>query len=239
MYGWRARLGIIYPSEGTLEQEWYKFLPEGVSIHVARVGESREELDIVELALEGQIDLLKPAVTRLTFVEPDCIAFACTSGSFMKGVSHAERISKVLEEVAGIPVTTAASSSVKALKELGVERVAVATPYEDRVNEALKGFLEESGFEVVSMEGLQMVGAEMCALPPQRSYQLAREVDRPEADGVFISCTGFRTAEILEVLELDLGKPVVSANQAMIWDLLRMAGVKDRVKGYGRLLEEH
>ena len=239
MYGWRARLGIIYPSEGTLEQEWYKFIPEGVSIHTGRVGHNREELDTVEYAFEGQLELLKPAATRLSLVEPDCIVFGCTSGSFMKGVDYADRIIDTIREAAGVQATTAASSSLKALKVLGIKKVAVATPYKDAVNMALERFLEEGGFKVVSMKGLQMTGAEMCELPPQHSYQLAKEVDRSEADGVFISCTGFRTAETLSVLELDLGKPVVNANQAMIWNSMRLARVKDHVKGYGSLLEEH
>jgi len=61
-------------------------------------------------------------------------------------------------------------------------------------------------------------------------------VNIPEADAVFISCTSVRTFEIIAPLERDLGKPVISSNQATIWHALRKTGIRDTIEGYGRLL---
>jgi len=56
------------------------------------------------------------------------------------------------------------------------------------------------------------------------------------ADAVFLSGTGMPTVTVLESLEQDLGKPVISSASAMMWHALRLAGVGQSVMGYGRLL---
>ena len=72
-------------------------------------------------------------------------------------------------------------------------------------------------------------------IAPEVSYRLARQANDPKAEAVFISCNTFRTLEILEALEQDLGKPVVRANQATMWESLRLAGVNPKLEGVGRL----
>jgi maleate isomerase len=68
--------------------------------------------------------------------------------------------------------------------------------------------------------------------------EFARGLDRPEADTIFISCGALRTIEVIDALEAASGKPVVASNQAMAWDCLRLAGIDDRIEGYGRLLRD-
>ena len=70
----------------------------------------------------------------------------------------------------------------------------------------------------------------------ERAYRLAREADAPAADAVLLSGTGLPTVGVLELLERDLGKPVLSSNQASLWRALRMAGVREPITGFGRLL---
>ena len=71
---------------------------------------------------------------------------------------------------------------------------------------------------------------------PERAYRLGRAVDTPDVQAVYLSGTGMPTVTILETLEQDLGKPVISAASAMMWQALRLAGVRQSVSGYGRLL---
>ncbi len=75
--------------------------------------------------------------------------------------------------------------------------------------------------------------------PPSVWYNLACEVDSPEAECVLLACSGIRTAAIMEPLESDLGKPVVSAPAVSIWAGLRLAGVKVPVSGRGVLLADY
>ena len=96
-----------------------------------------------------------------------------------------------------------------ALNTLGIKRVALGTPYSEEITLKGKAHLEGSGFEVVSYGRLKNV-TDIYAETPERAYQLGRSVDSPEAQAVFLSRTGMPTIQILDVLEQDLGKPVLS-----------------------------
>jgi maleate isomerase len=116
----------------------------------------------------------------------------------------------------------------------------VATPYIKELNTLEKNFLEAHGFDVLQIRGLSLVrnldiGKEL----PSTAYRLAHEVFKTEADAIFISCTNLRTIEIIKALEADLGRPVVTSNQASMWKSLRTGGIREKIPGYGLLLEEH
>jgi maleate cis-trans isomerase len=126
---------------------------------------------------------------------------------------------------------------------LGARRVAVATPYVDFVNESERAFLQEYGFEVTSMHGLRLGETQeerrgIGRVPPEHVYRMARLVDRPEAEAIFISCTNLATLGVIRRIEDDLGKPVVTSNQACFWGCLRLLGLQDRIEGHGRLLRD-
>ena len=224
MYGWRARIGLIYPALGVLDQEFSKFVPDGVSIHITRV-------------MSGEMEEVERATRQLIQAKVSCIALACTVMSFEKGVGFNEELINKIKSVSGVPATTTSTAAVTALKELRINRIVVASPYSNERNKQLKKFLEDSSLRVVKVGGRYFSNELMDEQTPEIVYKLAREADSPKADGVFIPCTGLRTAEILSVLEDDLGKPVVSANQATMWMSMRMARVKAHVQGCGRLLE--
>ena len=77
------------------------------------------------------------------------------------------------------------------------------------------------------------------ATAPEEVYALAKRVDRPEAEAILLSCTDLATLDVIERLETETGKPVVSSNTATFWFALRRAGIDDRLDGFGRLLKEH
>ncbi len=122
-------------------------------------------------------------------------------------------------------------ATVAALRVIGARNVAVGAPYPDSVTERFARFLEDSGFGVVHWAALQMTTEwEIGNASPSVWRRLAQDVDRPQADAVVLGCTGIRTAEVLTSLEDELGKPVVSAPQAMIWHPLQLMGV-DATRG--------
>ncbi|MEW6081015.1 MAG: Asp/Glu racemase [Bacillota bacterium] len=238
-YGWRARIGLInIASSAVMEPEFYAMIPEGVAVLTARVtlGKVTPE-ELASLSEKGgQVE----GVTRaLATARPHVITFGCTAGSFVKGPGYDQGIVRMMEEVSGgIRCTTTTTAVVEAAKALGLRRLAVGTPYIDEVNERATRFLEAVGFQIVSMKGLGIV--DDFTIGEQTSatvYNLAREVDVPEADGVFLSCTNLRGAEVIQALELDLGKPVITAIQATVWHSLRLVGVREPVRGFGRLME--
>ena len=128
---------------------------------------------------------------------------------------------------------------INALKAMNIKKVAVATPYINELDEKERFFLEESipGLKVTKIQGLGILSSfEKGNLEPISAYRAAREVDSAEAEAVFISCTAWRTFEIIQTLERDIGKPIITSNQATLWAALKVLGVSG-LSGYGRLLE--
>jgi maleate isomerase len=234
-YGWRAKLGIIYTSSSTImESEFYAMAPRGVSSHTSRVYLGRVTAD--ELIQTG---VRAVEAARLLATAPlQAIVFGCTSGSFLMGPDYDRELAKELSEVTNpIPVTTTTTAVVRALEALDLSKIVIATPYTDDINERACGYFDAIGHEIMGVQGLQITtDLEMTQLSPEKIYQLARSSWNPDADGMVISCTSLRTIEILEALEADIGKPVISANQASFWAALRMAGVHEAVPGFGQLL---
>ncbi|MBI4182707.1 MAG: aspartate/glutamate racemase family protein [Proteobacteria bacterium] len=238
-YGWRGRVGLISPStNSTLEPEFYRMAPAGVSIHTSRVLQlGRQQDESYRIMAEG----IARASRELATVEVDVIAFGCTSCTYFVS---ADEISATMNRLAGVPAIVTAQAVVRALKALGAKRVALGSPRTDYVTGREVKFLEESGFEVVSVHAMTLgeTEAERRAIgrvPPRSMLRLARTIDRPEADVVFISCTQLPTVEMIAGIEEALEKPVVGSNQATFWSCLRLMGLNTAVPGFGRLLAEH
>jgi maleate isomerase len=196
-----------------------------------------EPLSINVVTNVGETEEIEKASKALRITKPNAIAYACTSGSFVKGIGWDREISTRIEKVSGAKATTTSTAAIEALRALGVKKVAVAAPYPDDVNGTLTKFLQQNGFEVVRMRGLGLKYAwDIGNTPPSGVYQHAISADSPEADGVLIPCTAFPTLEIIESLEEDLRKPVVSANQATMWKAAALAGVSQKMEGLGSLM---
>ncbi len=236
MYGKRGKIGLIVPPMNTvIESEFNRMIPEGVSVHSARP--DYEDPKATPEAIIRMSEDVVTAAQRVGKAEVDVIAWGCTSGSFLKGVGFDKELIKGIEEATGITGLTTSTAVIEALSELNFKKVAVATPYIDSINKGLQVFLEGNGLEVANMKGLQIIEAgKIGRQEPSVAYNIAKDVDTPEADGVFISCTDFRTIDILQKLEDELGKPVTSSNQATLWAALNRIGVSDPIKGYGSLL---
>lgn len=225
MYGWRNRLGLIVTSsDRTSEGEYFRHAPEGVSVHVSRM--LLEEGVANANTLERMSEDTERCAELLATTDVDTVAYSCTIGSMIKGPEYGLEIEQRIEDIIDAPAVTTAMSIKRALDALDIESIAVTTPYIEELNEREEEFLETAGYDVVEMNGLGCkTDEEICANHPETAYQNARKIDREEADCVFISCTGYRTFEIIERLEKDLNKPVVTSNQATLWDALQSMGI--------------
>ena len=228
---WKCQLGIIVPSwNTTMEYECWRMAPEGVSIHASRIAHTADS-DEASLRMAEKAP---GAAELLAHAKVQAICFGCTGGSFRKlGVD--QEIIKNIETLTKTPTTTTSTAILDALKHLQIKSVAIASPYAERTNGLLAKFLEYSGFRVASQKGLDVECPAF--LPPESAYRLAMDVDCKDADMILISCTNFRSMEVIRQLEKELGKPVVSSNSASMWKLLQLAGVKRKVEGLGRLFE--
>jgi maleate isomerase len=243
MYGYRARIGLIVPSSNTVcEREVAALCPAGVAAYATRV--------LFEPTLDG-LRAMKTHVERASLElssEGICqiIAFCCTVGSMLGGVEAETELLHLIEKTAGTRAVTTATAVHAAFDALAVSRVAVATPYTSEINRSEKESLEHRGIQVTDIQGHheslaphQLRNDMIGRLTPEDAYAMARRVNGQDNQAIFISCTNFRAIEIIERLERETGKPVVSSNQATLWFALRKLRIKDRIKGFGRLLEEH
>lgn len=233
MYGWRARIGLVVPSNNTVvEPEFARMAPDGVSAHAARIRSHG-------LAPDAILDMVKNsmrAIEELHAGEMSVIAYACLATTLVKGVQWNAKFTREVEEVTAKPAITAAAATTDALRASGAHRVAVATPYPERINRLLSDFFESSGLEIVSLRSVAVADSlEVCRLSPSVAYRIARQADTEEAEAVCIVATDFPTIDVLDSLERDLGKPVVSTNQALMWRALGLAGVALAVDGFGAL----
>jgi maleate isomerase len=235
---WRARIGVLFPGNSIVDRELWQLVPDGVTVHVNRLGsvEALTQPYSAAVALSrSQSRQLEDATENLRIIEPSCVTYACTSGSFVGGIGHDKTIIDRLTPVARVPVSTTSTAMVRALRALGIDRVAVGVPYLGELGERLQTFLEGSGLKVVNVSALELPHG-FATVPAGEAYRLGRRADTAAADAVFIACTALHTLEVLEALEADLDKPVVTANQATMWDALRLAGVSTRrLDGRGAL----
>jgi arylmalonate decarboxylase len=235
-YGWLGKIGLIVPASNTvMAHEWGLIAPEGVSVHTARVTQSgrSSQASFDEMAAATTL-----AAEQLRSAGVDVVAYGCTSGSFMTSPTE---ITRGIAEAAGCPATNSAESAIAALRAVGAARVALATPYMDYIHEREIAYLVEAGFEVVASLnlGLGETEAERFAIrtvPPRAVFRMARSVDRPNADAIFVSCTSLASLEVIPAIETHLGKPVVTSNQATLWNVLRMLGIRQALRAGGRLL---
>ncbi len=236
MYGWRARIGLIVPSSNTtMESEFWRLSPQGITIHTARI----RLVEVTPDALREMAGSALRAAEDLATAEVDIIVYGCTTGSLLEGIEWENKLRESIEKHTGIKTITTAQAVVEALRKLGAKKIVVATPYIEELNQREKRFLEDNGFEVLRIKGLDIIkNTDIGRQPPWVAYRLAKEVFHRDADAVFISCTNFRTIEIIAPLEQDLGKPVISSNTASFWLALRTLNLGTVIRGYGKLLEQ-
>ena len=243
MFGWRGRIGVLLPpGNPTVEPELSAMVPAGVTLHFGRletppsVGKAGEHAGMEERIRAYREGLTGPT-SALSQVRPAVVLLAHTASSYAVGYGNEQPLVDRIAALAGAPALLAAQAVLAALRHLGVKRLALGTPYPESISRQGKAYWEAAGFEIAGYHRLDDV-TDIYAENEERAYLLARQADAPEADAVLLSGTGLPTVAVLETLERDLGKPVVSSNQASLWQALRIAGVRESIAGYGRLLRE-
>ena len=233
----RAKIGyVLLATEQTVQDDVIKLQPAGVGIHFTRAAIPDS---ITNESLAAQAALLADcAASLLPDGSLDVVCYACTSGSLVIGE---ERVFAELNRGApNAKATSLITGVIRALKQVGAQRIVVATPYLDEVNQREVDYLEQAGFEVISLRGLNLEkDSDMVRVAPDYITEFALAQDHPDADAIFVSCGALRTLDVIAEIESRAGKPAICSNQAMIWDCLRLAGIDDQYSGYGCLLSKY
>lgn len=237
----RARFGILVPFTNTnLEPDLALLKPDGVSLHFARLGgyDQDEIPDAAQMHGLGAADLDEP-LHLLQGTRPDVIMYGCTSATLTHGIAFDRALAERIRAGSGAETVTAAGALVHALGFLGAKRIGFASPYVPMINDMAVDFLSDSGVETVTRsevdESLDNYG--QGELDPQAVYDLGLAADHQDAQAIVLSCTDMRSVETIARLEQAVRKPVISSNQAMVFQAMQLAGITEAMPGYGQLLE--
>ncbi len=236
MFGWRARIGYIDPGVYLYSQECDQILPEGVVWAMVTLGVDR----LVPEEFERAFDKYLAAGKMLASREVDFIICIGTPLQLNVGYEKSLEMARRIQETTGIPTILQLTALVNALNKLSAKKVVIVTPFEKEHNENHKRFLEEHGFDVLNAEGLGLKrNLDITKQPPYASYRLAMEAFRetPQADAVWIGCPAWPVLANIDVLEKDIGKPVLSNMTNGLYAALTALNIKSPIKGYGELLE--
>jgi maleate isomerase len=235
-HGSRLRIGMLLPAVNTeAEPQMDAMLPAGVTLHTTR-------LRMVESAAPAELltmtERVEDGAKLLADAGVDRILFHCTAvTTFAPGL--ADSICERITKATGLPALATGDAVVAALNRLGAKKIVMVTPYLAEVNRNEVAFLGRHGISVLREYGSGLIYAkDFRTIEPQAWYRKAMEMRDDAADAYFLSCAQVRVGEIIAALERDLGRPVVTSNQAALWHALRESGVKDRVTGFGTLLQQ-
>jgi len=237
-YGWRARIGLILPADNVLMEPELNALPlAGVSFHGLRLTATEPE------AMRRQAVELAHAVRELGL---DAVVYACAETSFNGGDGVRSSLSETIEEVCGVPVVTATNALLAALEFSGARRLALATPYSTASAEILEDTLVAHGYAIAASVhrdfSLESSDPRVWYLtnrqPATLSYEIAKSIEDVDADTVVMVSTNWATLQVVEYLERDTGKRVITTNQSILWWLLRRLRIRQDDLGIGRLLAQ-
>jgi len=240
--GLTTRLGVITPDDAVNDDEYYNYVPPGVTLLWTRYRTPRrfEPISVEMVSSYGDLDVIREAALTLQITRPHATLFSCNSCGFVHGPAGDQNIRQVIAEAAGCEATSVTSSQIHALRTLNLKRVAVGAPYAPELTAKLVSYLESSGFVVTATLSLGLKTEwEIGNSLPTVWADLARQVNSASAECVLLACSGIRTAIVLDGLEQELGKPVLSAPAVAMWHTLRLAGVQAQMPGRGILLKEH
>ncbi|WP_372802148.1 maleate cis-trans isomerase family protein [Paracoccus seriniphilus] len=229
---WRDNLNrfglIALATDLTIEADATRLLPDDARLHVTRIAfdnpTTEENLRNTGPRLRAAAALLVPDV------ELKGIAFGCTSASAVlgDGVQHA------IGDRA--PIATPMAAAMRGFTAMGIDRIALMTPYLHATTDLVGDHFEEHGFKVVARHSMNYADdRDMALLPADEIVNFAVEANHPDAEALFISCTALPAVSLIDRIEQRLGKPVVSSNLALFWSMLDVAQIP--ASGPGRLFE--
>ncbi|MBC8259418.1 MAG: aspartate/glutamate racemase family protein [SAR324 cluster bacterium] len=236
--GERAKIGlIVLSSDQTLEYEFRTLLNlEGVAFYHARIP---NEMEITKDSLAKMESELSPAAALLPAAfNFKAIGYGCTSGATIIGE---ENVAKAIQLVHPDTLISNPLTACKAaFQALGLKRIAFLTPYDPAITSAMRDNLLENGFEIpVTGSFFESDDFKVGRISPDSILEAIEKIGtRDDCDGVFVSCTNLRVAEIIETAEERLGKAVTSSNHALAWHLLRLAGINDCPENCGSLFRK-
>ncbi|MPZ59000.1 MAG: hypothetical protein GEU91_21435 [Rhizobiales bacterium] len=236
--GWRLHIGTIFPTPVPPRaiREFYEMAPDGIDITTVSLTIQQLSDDNMDEAILG----MERAAKQLANFDVDVILQSGVPPIVRKGPGFHRELTERLSQACGLPVITDMGGVLEGMRAMGLRTLAMATPFQQFINDRLVQYLANEGIEVVSNQALGILrNTEIRRLPIPVEYQTAHKAftDAPtKPDGLYIPCGGWGSVHNIELLERDLDTTVVTWANAMLWAPMRFKRVTEPISGFGKLL---
>ncbi len=233
--GTQARIGLIsLSSDPSAEAEWRSMLPdEDIAMFVSRIPYASN-------CTPEHLKAMGPEMTKAaSLLEPEldigAICYGCTSGTVSIGYDAVEK--GIRDAHPGMPVVTPISAAVSACRQMQLHNISIVTPYSDLINEGIAQYLKDADINIIGMTGFGLTNDnDIGSIPLDALIEAAQDVITNQSEGIFFSCTGLNMVKDIAGLEGLFDIPVITSNQAMLWETLRKANYAKAINGYGKLM---
>jgi maleate cis-trans isomerase len=231
----RARLGFIIPSSNRMvEPQLQHYCPDGVVPHFNRIGMTNRH--------KAPLDELMPrillAAELLGDSKCDVTVLQCTGTSMSGGVEKEREVISAIEDLTGKPAASAASSLMDAFQALDAQRLVFISETRQADHDKKLAFLKEAGLDIIANKAMGLASSDIyCSTPPEFWFENVKAMRNDDADAYFISCANIHSIDVIDALEDELDRPVITSNQAALWSALRLASLNDNISALGRLFK--
>ena len=236
MFGRNGRLGVIVPANnGTIEPELWPHLPTETALYATRILAKGNLTADAVVRMETNVER---AVEELTSTGVDAIAYADMVTTFIMEPDWNDRRTAEMSAQAGVAVYTCWTALRAALEALEVRSLALGTPYPTDIHATCKPFLESAGFTVTADATLDILAmSEVPKVAPETVTALVRGMDLSGAEAIVLLATDLPTLSVIPAIEAETGLPVLTSNQTLLWQGLRLCGNTAAPDGIGRLFQ--
>ncbi len=217
-----------------VEPQLQHYCPDGVVPHFNRIGMTNRH--------KAPLDELMPrillAAELLGDSKCDVTVLQCTGTSMSGGVEKEREVIAAIEDLTGKPAASAASSLMEAFQALDAQRLVFVSETPQAGHDKKLAFLQEAGLDIIADKAMGLAGTDVyCSTPPEFWFENVKAMRNDDADAYFVSCANIRSIDVIEALEDELNRPVITSNQAALWSALRLAGLNDNISALGRLFK--
>ena len=239
MRGAKGRIGFLFPGDGLNDDEFWSYLPDGVAWLTMRYPGTLPDQPLNHATFAASADLgpMVAAARVLAEAHPDVIVTGDHAGSFILGHGHdLAQVQAIVAASGARAGSTPSTAIVAALRALGLDRVAITSPYDAEVTAAGRAFLQGHGIAVVN-EARRSFADETGIAGQESAFweQAAKAADHPQAQAIVLMGGGLRTGGSVARLEATLGKPVIAATAALVWHACALLGADQPRPQLGRL----
>ena len=235
---WRGTVGIVRPTLRTGGfEDLVRMLPEGIGVIPLILNVRRgavDEFKTVIPAYEEKVAELAQAGVRCR--QP--VRRAALHGARLRqGTGADPRLAEEIQHphlhLRHQPCRCAARARAFAASSAPPIFAATSTA-------SMRKYFTDAGFECLAMAGMDVDFDKAQELSSFEVYRFIKSefLAHRGAEAIYMLGPAWRTLDIVDMLEQDLGVPVVHAIPAQCWDIQRHLHVRQPVQGFGRLVAE-